>query len=110
MSRWHARLAELRASSNEAIAAVPPVQNVQNVQNSPAAPTFEQFEHFEQREEPRGLACALAESEERAAVIEYDGGAPQAWAEALARLDPDKPPADGRLPAAAARGRREIAT
>jgi hypothetical protein len=24
----------------------------------------------------------------------YDGGAPQAWAEALARLDPDKPPGD----------------
>jgi hypothetical protein len=31
---------------------------------------------------------------ERAAAIEYDGGAPRAWAEALARLDPAKPPAD----------------
>ena len=30
--------------------------------------------------------------EDRAAIIEYDGGAPRAWAEALARLDPDKPP------------------
>jgi hypothetical protein len=30
--------------------------------------------------------------EERAAVIEYDGRAPRNWAEALARLDPDKPP------------------
>jgi hypothetical protein len=32
--------------------------------------------------------------EERAAIIEYDGGAPRTWAEALARLDPSNPPAD----------------
>lgn len=32
--------------------------------------------------------------EERAAIVEYDGGAPRAWAEALARLDPNKPPGD----------------
>jgi hypothetical protein len=32
--------------------------------------------------------------QERAAIIEYDGGAPRAWAEALARLDPAKPPCD----------------
>jgi hypothetical protein len=32
--------------------------------------------------------------EERAAIAEYDGGAPRAWAEALARLDPNKPPSD----------------
>jgi hypothetical protein len=32
--------------------------------------------------------------EERAAIIEHDGGAPRAWAEALARLDPSKPPGD----------------
>lgn len=31
---------------------------------------------------------------ERAAIVEIDGGAPRAWAEALARLDPTKPPAD----------------
>jgi hypothetical protein len=31
--------------------------------------------------------------EERADVIEYDGGAPRAWAEALARLDSARPPA-----------------
>jgi hypothetical protein len=30
--------------------------------------------------------------EERAAIVEYDGGAPRLWAEALARLDRDKPP------------------
>ena len=32
--------------------------------------------------------------EERAAIIEHDGGAPRAWAEGLARLDPSRPPAD----------------
>ena len=32
--------------------------------------------------------------EERAATIEYDGGAPRVWAEALVRLDPACPPAD----------------
>jgi len=32
--------------------------------------------------------------EERAAIIEYDGGVPRPWAEALAGLDPNKPPGD----------------
>jgi len=32
--------------------------------------------------------------DERAAMIEYDGGAPRAWAEAVARLDPAYPPCD----------------
>jgi hypothetical protein len=32
--------------------------------------------------------------DERAAVIQHDGGAPREWAEALARLNPAKPPAD----------------
>jgi hypothetical protein len=32
--------------------------------------------------------------DERAAIAEYDGGAPRAWAEGLARLDPAHPPAD----------------
>jgi hypothetical protein len=30
---------------------------------------------------------------ERAAIAEFDGGAPRAWAEGFARLDPDHPPA-----------------
>jgi hypothetical protein len=34
------------------------------------------------------------EEEERAAIAEYDGGAPRSWAEALARLDPANPPCD----------------
>ena len=32
--------------------------------------------------------------DERASIIEFDGGAPRAWAEALARLDPNKPSGD----------------
>jgi hypothetical protein len=32
--------------------------------------------------------------EELAAIAEYDGGAPRVWAEALVRLDPNKPPGD----------------
>jgi hypothetical protein len=31
--------------------------------------------------------------EERAAIVEHDGGIPRAWAEGFARLDPDRPPA-----------------
>ena len=34
--------------------------------------------------------------EERAAIIEYDGGTPRTWAEALAQLDPANPP--NRMP------------
>ncbi len=32
--------------------------------------------------------------QERAAIIEYDGGAPRAWAEGFARLNPLRPPRD----------------
>jgi hypothetical protein len=34
------------------------------------------------------------EKEERAAIVEYDGSAPRAWAEGFARLDPNNAPAD----------------
>jgi len=40
------------------------------------------------------LEAEEAAFEERAATIEYDGGAPRVWAEALARLDPACPPYD----------------
>ena len=87
MGRWHALLAELRAGG--------PVQNVQSVQNSNSVPSFERFERFE-RSEP--FAVPLTDPwteahEERAAIIEHDGGVPRAWAEALARLDRTGPPA-----------------
>jgi hypothetical protein len=92
MNRWRSRLAELRNNIEEAL----PVQNVQNVQKSDQAVGFEHFEQFEQR---RGFVPDPAEpwpdaEEERAAIAEYDGGAPRAWAEASARLDPNKPPGD----------------
>jgi hypothetical protein len=32
--------------------------------------------------------------EERAGIVEYDGGIPRAWAEGFARLHPDRPPGD----------------
>jgi hypothetical protein len=32
--------------------------------------------------------------QERAAIVEYDGGIPRAWAEGFARLHPDRPPGD----------------
>jgi hypothetical protein len=40
----------------------------------------------------RPLAVAL--DEERAALIEHQGGIPREWAEGFARLDPDQPPAN----------------
>jgi hypothetical protein len=43
---------------------------------------------------PTEPAAALADADERAEIIEYDGGAPREWAEARARLDPARPPAD----------------
>jgi hypothetical protein len=45
-----------------------------------------------------GVSLAAASwtdaEEERVAIVEYDGGAPRAWAEALTRLDPARPPCD----------------
>jgi hypothetical protein len=40
----------------------------------------------------RPLAVAL--DEERAALIEYEGGIPREWAEGFARLEPNRPPGD----------------
>jgi len=92
MNRWRARLAELRSDT-----CAPPVrvQNVQNVQNPFSGPDFEQFEQFEQLTEPAPATQSdvwTDAQEERAAIIQYDGGAPRAWAEAVARLDQTKPP------------------
>jgi hypothetical protein len=90
VNRWRERLAELQ---NDAAA---PTARVQNVQKSLSVRTFE---HFEQIEQPGPLPPKQHDTwtdaeEERAAVVEYDGCAPRAWAEALARLDPSKPPGD----------------
>ena len=92
MNRWRARLAELQGC------ALPVrVQNVQIVQKSRSVPTFEHFEQFEQRP---GSASAAEDGawtvaeEERAAIVEHDGGVLRAWAEGFARLDTSKPPGD----------------
>jgi hypothetical protein len=61
--------------------------------------TFATFAAFAGAPAENRIAASQAEPwtdahEERAAIIEHDGGVPQAWAEALARLDSAKPPAD----------------
>jgi hypothetical protein len=83
MSRWHARLAELRALHSAAHA---PVQNVQIVQTANPVPKFERFEQIEQRTGTNNPAAILDGTDK--------GDAPRKWAEALARLDPAQPPAD----------------
>jgi hypothetical protein len=91
MNRWRTRLAELKID-----ACRPPahVQNVQFVQKSPSIAAFEHFEQFEQRPALTPNDAWTDAQQERAAIAEHDGGAPRPWAEALARLDPSKPPGD----------------
>jgi hypothetical protein len=105
VSRWHQRLDELRAAHGEAasVAHAGAANSVQNVQNPALGPCFE---HSEQIEQPdivqeasspaiERVATAWGEAEEeRAAHVEYDGDIPRQWAEGLARLDADRPPAD----------------
>ena len=93
MGRWNARLAELRGAS---YAGIDVVQKAQNVQNPSAHWTFEQFEQIEHPAEHAQTPVDTwgDTQDERAAIVEYDGGAPRAWAEALARLDPNGPPSD----------------
>jgi hypothetical protein len=91
MNRWRTRLAELQGASHEMPCTV---QNVQIVQNPTAVPPSE---HFEQIEQPEPVPAAqhgtwVDTEAERAAIVEYDGGAPRPWAEALARLDPARVP------------------
>ena len=92
MNRWRARLAELQSD-----AFALPAQNVQIVQKPSVLPTSEHFEHFEQQPEPVPVAqndTWTDAEEERAAVAEFDGGAPHPWAEGFAHLDCSHPPAD----------------
>jgi hypothetical protein len=113
MNRWHKRLADLRTPRPGGLGT--PVQNVQNVQNGSPADAFEHYEHIEQpagvstsstpavpdrlrkneinEKSPTPVAWGEAE-EERAALVQYDAGVLRPWAEALARLDPGRPPRD----------------
>jgi hypothetical protein len=69
---------------------------VQNAQNPPPAPSSEHSEQFEQHSDgaSAGLSSWSEAEDERAAIIELDGGIPRAWAEGFARLNPDRAPAD----------------
>jgi hypothetical protein len=94
MNRWRVRLADLHG---DAFAPLAHVQNVQIVQKSSSVPSFEHFEQIEHRPEPVPTPQPdtwTDTEEERAAIVEYDGGVPRAWAEGFARLDPKRPPAD----------------
>ena len=67
----------------------------ENSKVTPVTPVTSQEWHsqFEGRASATSAPWSEAE-EERAAVAEHDGGAPRVWAEALARLDPARPPCD----------------
>ena len=59
--------------------------------------TFATFATFAEAPAENHAAAPAADPwteahEERAAIIEHDGGVPQAWAEALTRLDLTRPP------------------
>jgi hypothetical protein len=61
-------------------------------------PLFEHCEQFEQHPKPvpaQDGAWTDAQ-EERATIVEHDGGTPRAWAEGFAHLDPNNPP--GNVP------------
>jgi len=51
-------------------------------------------EHLPQSAPGEALAAWSGAEEERSGIVEYDAGAPRAWAEALTRLDPHRPPGD----------------
>jgi hypothetical protein len=104
VNRLRQRLAELHGHAGEQRSPLSDsVQFVRNVQNRPRYPSFDHFEQIEQpvgvREGPiraaeRALEIWGEAQDERAAIVVYDGKLPRAWAEGLARLHPDEPPAD----------------
>jgi len=70
-------------------------QSDKSAPTSDEAPDFGRLYRFGRGPDRTGSSGAWTEAEEeRAAIIEYDGGAPRAWAEGFARLDPNKPPGD----------------
>jgi hypothetical protein len=90
MNRWRSRLAELHGAAT----GTPKVGQIGQIGQRPSAvPTFVQNVQF--AHSPEDLERAGTEAhDERAAIIEHDGGALRDWAEAFARLDPCKPPGD----------------
>jgi hypothetical protein len=88
MGRWRSRLAELQSASKETDACGSNGSKGSKVEGEVGSEPFEPFEP------PAPKTVWGDVHEERAAIAEYDGGAPCAWAEALARLDPANPPGD----------------
>src|SRR5437868_717912 len=62
------------------------------VRNWPVTPVTPQEQNSQLEDSTAPLWGEV--EEERAAIAEYDGGAPRLWAEALAGLDPTHPPCD----------------
>jgi hypothetical protein len=70
-------------------------QNGQNERNQAEALSFAQNAQFAQASPATDPAEDWTpDHEERAAIVEFDGGAPAAWAEGLARLNLAQPPGD----------------
>jgi hypothetical protein len=67
-------------------------QNGQYGRNSGPPANSAQFAQTAQGAE-RCPETDAADFEDRAAIVEYDGGIPRAWAEGFALLHPDRPPA-----------------
>ena len=84
MSRWHARLDELRAQHSLGTEQQPPVvqnvQNVQNVQGNQFVRPFEQIEHS------TAWAVQDADAEAFEGAARSDLGVPPEWAEGFACL------------------------
>ena len=55
---------------------------------------MEAVSQMSQMSQGAALAAWEESEDERAAIVEHDGGIPRAWAEGFARLDPERPPAD----------------
>jgi hypothetical protein len=90
MSRWHARLAELRGSRTPPRSACSKCSNCSKDNFGPD----ERSEQIGQQTEPLNPVAILGSTEKGSHLIEYDGDPPRKWAEALAALDPNKPPGD----------------
>jgi hypothetical protein len=99
VNRWRQRLDELHGETRACSAAIS--HAVQNVQKPKREPRIEHFEQIEHRADSAAAASGAVTSanwseaeKERAAIVEYNGGIPRAWAEGFARLHPDRPPGD----------------
>jgi hypothetical protein len=101
MSRWDTIFRLLKDDTLDSVDALsaPAVERLQSVKSVESVKAFagEGVDAAGRADGINGQAAALAwldACDERSAIVEYDGGAPRDWAEAMARLDPARPPAD----------------